>query len=264
MKLICVEEHVLGADIGAATQAAMLAAVPCLADWGSRVTDGEMVADPHRPHVVSRTVSARKALDMAEARLADMDAHGIDMQVLSYGGMPQLASPELNRSANDRLTEAIRAHPTRFAGFATLPWRDPDAAAQELKRAVGELGLKGALINGQPDDTFLDDARHAPVLEALNDLRVPLYIHPGLVHPAVQAAYYSGLEREIGARFSLFGWGWHHEAGIQVVRMMLAGIFDKYRTSADTGARWSRSSCSVWKIRSRRALQASRDQARQS
>ena len=242
MKLICVEEHVLSPEIGAATQATMLGVAPCLADWSSRVVDGLSITDPSRPHVVSRAISAQKCLDMGEARLADMDANGIDMQILSYGGMPQFVpadrAVELNQAANDRLAQAVHNHPTRFAGFATLPWQDPEAAAKELERAVKTLGFKGALINGQPDDTFLDDDRHAPVLAALNDLGVPLYVHPGLTHPAAQAAYYSGFERELGARFSLFGWGWHHEAGIQVVRMMLAGTFDTYPNLQVISGHW--------------------------
>ena len=232
MKLICVEEHVLDPAMGAASQGLVRATAPYLSDWGSRVVDGRHVSDRSRPHVVAPSESARKALDMGTARLADMDAAGIAMQVLSYGGFPQLLPAEqaiaLNRAANDKLAAAARAYPSRFAGFATLPWQAPEAAARELQRAVKELGLKGALINGRPGETFLDDTRYAPILAALDELNVPLYVHPGLPLAAVQAPYYGGLERELSARLSMFAWGWHHEAGIQVVRMLLAGVFDRY------------------------------------
>jgi predicted TIM-barrel fold metal-dependent hydrolase len=232
VKLICVEEHVLDPAIGAATQGLVRAEAPYLPDWGSRVVDGRQVVDPSRPHVVAPSESARKALETGEPRLADMDAASIDMQVLSYGGFPQLLpvaqSIDLNRAANDRLALAAQAHPARFAGFATLPWQAPEAAARELERAVKQLGLKGALINGRPGGTFLDDPRYAPVLAALDELKVPLYVHPGLPLPAVQAPYYGGFERELSARLAMFAWGWHNEAGIQVVRMLLAGVFDRY------------------------------------
>src|SRR5690349_10846562 len=125
MKLICVEEHVLDPAIGAATQALVRAEAPYLSDWGSRVVDGRQVSDVSRPHVIAPGESARKALDMGAARLADMDAAGIGMQLLSYGGFPQLLpgtqAIDLCRAANDKLALAAQAHPTRFAGFATLP-----------------------------------------------------------------------------------------------------------------------------------------------
>ncbi|WP_245213896.1 amidohydrolase family protein [Rhodoferax sp. AJA081-3] len=169
---------------------------------------------------------------MGSSRVADMDTAGITMQVLSHGGYPQLLPAahaiDLTRAANDKLAQAAQANPTRFAGFATLPWQAPEAAARELERAVNELGLKGALINGRPGDTFLDDARYAPILAAFDTLKVPLYVHPGLPLSAVQAPYYGGFERELGARLAMFAWGWHNEAGIQVVRMLLAGVFDRY------------------------------------
>lgn len=232
MKLICVEEHVLDAATGAATQAALRAVAPYLPDWGSRVVDGKNVADASRPHVIAPAESARKGLDMGAGRLADMDAAGIDMQVLSYGGFAQLLPDaqaiDLSRAANDRLALAVQSHPTRFGGFATLPWQAPEAAARELERAVKTLGLKGALINGRPGDTFLDDPRYAPLLAAFDALGVPLYVHPGLPLPAVQAPYYGGFDKELSARLAMFAWGWHNEAGIQVVRMLLAGVFDRY------------------------------------
>jgi predicted TIM-barrel fold metal-dependent hydrolase len=93
---------------------------------------------------------------------------------------------------------------------------------------VKQLGLKGALINGRPGESFLDDPRYAPILAALDELQVPLYVHPGLPLAAVREPYYGGLERELSARLSMFGWGWHNEAGIQVVRMLLAGVFDRH------------------------------------
>ena len=73
MKLICVEEHVLDPAIGAATQSLVRAEAPYLPDWGSRVIDGRHVTDPSRPHVIAPSESARKALEMGEPRLADMD-----------------------------------------------------------------------------------------------------------------------------------------------------------------------------------------------
>ena len=242
MKLICVEEHVLDPAIGAATQTLALTQAPYLPDWGSRVTDGVHVADRSRPHVIAASASTRKGLEMGAPRLADMDDAGITMQVLSYGGFPQLLpdaqSIDLNRAANDRLAKAAQAHPTRFAGFATLPWQAPEAAARELERAVKQLGLKGALINGRPGDTFLDDPRYAPILAAFDELKVPLYVHPGLPLPAVQAPYYGGFERELGARLAMFAWGWHNEAGIQVVRMLLAGVFDRYPALQVISGHW--------------------------
>lgn len=84
MKLICVEEHVLDPAIGKAAQARTLLEAPYLPGWGSRVTDGHSITDHSRPHVVAASESARKALDMGASRIADMDAAGIGMQVLSY------------------------------------------------------------------------------------------------------------------------------------------------------------------------------------
>ena len=195
---------------------------------------------------------------MGAGRIAEMDAHGIDMQVLSYSNATQLAAvgqgPDLARAANDKLAEAVRAYPGRFAGFATLPWQDPQAAAVELDRAVREGGFKGALLIGRPGQTFLDDPRYEPVLAKLTEMKVPLYVHPGVPLPQVQQPYYGGLAKTVTARLSLFGWGWHNEAGIQIIRMILAGTFDRFpacRLSAATGVKWSRSTSSAWTTRCR-------------
>ena len=231
MKIICLEEHTMDADLAEAGRAALTREAGYMADVGSRSKDR---TDPSgdRPHPRALDEIMAAARDVGAGRLKDMDANGIDMQVLSYSNATQLVPPEraveLSRAANDRLAETVRANPSRFAGFAALPWQQPEAAARELERAVTELGMKGALIIGRPGDTFLDDARYAPVLARLDALRVPLYVHPGPPLPQVREPYYGGLDKDVSARLSLYGWGWHNEAGIQVVRLMLAGTFDRF------------------------------------
>src|ERR1700750_1579484 len=72
--------------------------------------------------------------DLGSRRLADMDAAGVDVPGLSVGppgaqGLTPATAVQLSRQANDRLAEAVGEHPDRFAGFATLPTPDPEAAA---------------------------------------------------------------------------------------------------------------------------------------
>jgi predicted TIM-barrel fold metal-dependent hydrolase len=114
-----------------------------------------------------------------------MAANGIDFQVISHvapaaQGLPGAEGVARAREANDLLAGAVAAHPGKFAGFATLPTADPDAAADELERATGELGLIGAMINSTlgSNGLFLDDARFEPLLARFERLDVPLYLHP--------------------------------------------------------------------------------------
>ncbi len=240
MKIICVEEHTVDSGIAEATRAAQMAEAGYMADWGSHVIEKPVEQD--RPRQVSAKTAMELGSDVGAGRLAEMDKYGIGMQILSYSNAPQLApaaqAVELTRAANEKLAEAVRANPTRFGGFATLPWQDPEAAAAELERAVQELGLVGTLLTGRPGPTFLDDARYEPVLAKLNELQVPLYVHPGPPLPQVRDPYYGGLDKEVSARLSLFGWGWHNEAGIQVIRMILSGQFEKFSSLQIISGHW--------------------------
>ena len=115
--------------------------------------------------------------DIGEGRIAEMDAAGIDVQVLSLTspGVEQLEASEavaLAREANDHLAEAVRHHPDRFAGFAALPTAAPEAAADELERTVREHGFVGALINGHTRGRYLDDTYFWPILERAEALGV--------------------------------------------------------------------------------------------
>ncbi|HTB13610.1 MAG TPA: amidohydrolase family protein [Bryobacteraceae bacterium] len=232
MKIICLEEHTVDADIARASSTAQTSEAGYMADWGSRVEDKPAAFTDGRPHLVSPKEAVAAAREVGAGRIAAMDQHGIDMQVVSYASPSQLApgsqAVELTRAANDRLAASVHANPKRFAAFATLPWQDPEAAAAELERTVKKLGMVGTLLLGRPGQTFLDDARYEPVLAKLSELNVPIYLHPGFPLPQVREPYYGGLDKEAGARLSMFGWGWHNEAGIQVIRMILSGKFEQY------------------------------------
>lgn len=171
--------------------------------------------------------------DLGAGRIAQMDAAGIDVQVLSLNspGVEQLDAAEavpLAREANDLAADAARKYPSRFSGFATLPAADPRAAADELERTVRDYGFKGALINGHHRGRYLDDKFFSPILERAVSLSVPIYIHPTQPPQAVVDASFGGFAPEVSYMFANAGWGWHIETAVHVIRMILGGVFDRY------------------------------------
>src|SRR5574340_451462 len=94
-----------------------------------------------------------RLLDIQEKRLRLMDAHGMELMLLSLNApaVQAIAEPrravEMARRANDFLAREVAKRPTRFQGLAALPMQDPEEAARELRRCV-ERGFRGALVNG--------------------------------------------------------------------------------------------------------------------
>jgi 2,3-dihydroxybenzoate decarboxylase len=194
--------------------------------------DAELMAawDPgERPPVPG--INERFA-DLGDLRLREMDEAGIDIQVLSHAApatqkLGGNAAVDLARRVNDRLAEAIARHPSRFAGFATLPTSDPAASADELARCVEKLGFKGAMLHGIAHGVFLDDPRFWPIYARAEALDVPIYLHPSLPHPAVIDAYYKEYVKEYPAITSA-AWGFGVETATLAVRMVLSGVFEKH------------------------------------
>ena len=174
-------------------------------------------------------------ISAGQQRLDFMDANNIQMQIMGYGdNTPQNLDPkvgiELCQMANDDLADAISQHPDRFGGWATLPVGDPEAAAAELERAVTQLGLSGAMIHGYYDHRFFDDPFYEPILAAAEKLDVPLYFHPAFIPAEISEYYYEGQGwSELTAfTFAGAGWGWHEDLGVQMIRLILAGTFDRH------------------------------------
>jgi uncharacterized protein len=178
-------------------------------------------------------VVEEKLLDLGKTRIADMDAAGIDLQVISLtnAGLDKLdgakATP-LIRDSNDKLAAAVQAHPQRFAGFAALALQEPEKAAAEFERSVRKLGFKGALIHGTTKGVFLDDPRFTPLFETAQALDVPIDLHPTLPPKPVEDAYFSGLPGQLGFFLSTAAWGWHVETGLHCLRLIGSGLFDRF------------------------------------
>src|ERR1700729_4192743 len=209
VRTIALEEHFWTPELAAPPGTGPLAM------WGPRVAD--------------------QLRDLGQARLADMDGHGNALKVISHVAPAAQALDGAEgiaraREANDELAAAVRAHPDRFAGFATLPTADPRAAADELERATVELGFVGALVNSTlgSDDAFLDHARFEPLLDRFERLDVPLYLHPAPPSAALREVLYGGLPPGVAARLATGAWGWHAEAGLHVLRMIATGVFDRH------------------------------------
>jgi predicted TIM-barrel fold metal-dependent hydrolase len=169
--------------------------------------------------------------DVGPERIRQMDAAGIDMQVLSHvqPGIQVLADDHADlavavcREVNDWLAEVVAAQPSRFAGFAMLPTQSPAASADELARTVHELGLKGALINGHTNGRYLDDPSFEVLLARAESLGVPIYIHPTDPPQAVADIYYAPFDAGL-----IPTWGWPVETGTHLLRLICAGVFDRH------------------------------------
>jgi predicted TIM-barrel fold metal-dependent hydrolase len=172
--------------------------------------------------------SVERLGDLGALRLREMDAGGIDMQVLSEAepGAQNLAPDQavsLARASNDLLADTVKRHPDRFAGFATLPTPDPAAAAKELERTVRELSFRGAMVHGSTRGHFLDERQFWPIFESAAALDVPIYLHPCTPQPAVFDTYYKDYP-QLGRAALGFG----IEMAVQAARLIVSGVFDEF------------------------------------
>jgi len=171
-------------------------------------------------------------LDLGEGRIRAMDEGGVDLQILSLAaiGVDSLSPADQTsvlRGVHDELASAIQAYPDRLKVFCTPALKEPANAVRELERTVKIPGFVGMMIDGTIDGKFLDAPEFFPILEAAESLDVPVYIHPAPPPQPVKTAYYSGLPGDTGHLLSIAGWGWHSETAIHILRLILAGVFDK-------------------------------------
>ncbi len=176
----------------------------------------------------------RRLLDLHDLRLPEMDKYGVEIMIMSLHNPAVQGIPDakkataLARRVNDILADAVAKRPDRFAGFATLPMQDPDAAIVELTRCTKELGFKGAMVNGfsqigDPNTViYLDDLRYRPFWSQVQELNVPLYLHPRDPLPSREPIY------EGHFWFMGSAWAFGVETAMHALRLMGSGLFDHY------------------------------------
>lgn len=174
-------------------------------------------------------------------RLADVDrrvednlAAGIGLSVISFTqpGIEALTDADeavdRARQVNEQAAQFVARHPENLRAFAAVPLQDPERAADELERAVRELGCVGALVNGYPNvgdentARYLDEPEVEPFWDKVEELDVPLYLHPRFPQPDQQRIY-RGYETLVGDP-----WAFNVDAGLLGLRLMLSGLFDRH------------------------------------
>jgi predicted TIM-barrel fold metal-dependent hydrolase len=186
----------------------------------ARATD---VVDDHASfpqHIITKLGS------LGDERIQDLDKGNVSLQVISHS--PGDRSLVVCSAANDELASAIPIHPTRMAGFATLPMSEPAAAAKELERCVRDLGFVGALVDNHANGRFYDDERFWTVFEKANKLDVPIYIHPTYAAGSMMEQYKGNYDDSIAVALSAYGWGWHSETGLHILKLFASGLFDRF------------------------------------
>lgn len=177
--------------------------------------------------------TGRRLAEIGDERFAAMADTGLDVQVLSLStpglhNLPPRTAERLQVTANDAIADAVREHPNRLHGLATLAVSSPTAAADELARAVTELGLDGAMIFSRSRDEPIDAPRFQPVFETAEALNAPLYLHPTTPPGHVLADYYGGFDSAVSAAFASHRLGWHLDTGIELIRLILGGVLDRH------------------------------------
>jgi hypothetical protein len=192
------------------------------------------INEDHRQYLEGTGLS-----ELGPRRIGAMNEAGLNVQILSahtpgVQNVPGQEGIDFAHRLNKQLVDGPMAtYPGRFEAFATLPLQSPEAAADELERAVREDGFLGALTNGIIGKKFLDHPDFEPVLARAEALDVPIYIHPGFPPDEVFQIYYSTMRPEYKEEyqdyiFSGSGYGWHQEVLTQCLRMITYGVFDRF------------------------------------
>lgn len=171
-------------------------------------------------------------LDLKGGLLAQMDAHDIELSILSLNspGIQDIPdrrkAAEIAERANDYLAEVVAKDPRRFQGLAAVPMQDPDAACRELTRSVRELGFKGVCVNGfsqvdSPDSAvYCDLPQYETFWTTVEALRMPLYLHPRI------SPSRSDLDGHPWFRGAV--WSFGVETATHALRLMGSGLFDRH------------------------------------
>jgi aminocarboxymuconate-semialdehyde decarboxylase len=188
----------------------MQAVAPTFKDVGKRVRGVPMLVD-------------------LDVRLEIMDRFEGYQQVLSIATPPieAYSSPadaaDLARRANDGMAQLVERYPERFPAFvASLPLNDPDAAAKETARAVGDLGARGIQLFSNVGGKPISSPEFLPLFDMMAGYDLPVWLHP------YRAASFSDYAAEERSQYEIWWtFGWPYETSAAMARIVFAGLFDR-------------------------------------
>jgi uncharacterized protein len=194
---------------------------------------------PRHPQMQARDMT----LDDVPGRLADMDALGIDVQVVFPTALVWVLdvadhdlATALCRAYNNYVAEQCRQAPERLKGVALVPLQDPVAAAEEARRAVRELGHAAVLVPGMVGNETLDLPKFEPFFETIAALDVPLGLH------AVTGMHYTPWGDCFRDFLSTHTTVMPFSMMVGVVSLLRAGYFERFPTFRaaflEIGASW--------------------------
>ncbi|MBA7673840.1 hypothetical protein ES703_82046 [subsurface metagenome] len=178
---------------------------------------------------MGKRVRALPVLYDLEARFRVMDEFDDYAQIICLAAPPLEVlspelSPELAKIANDGLAEYVDKYPDRFPGFiASMPMNNPDAALKEIDRAIDELNAVGIQfftnVNGAP----LDLPELKPLFAKMNEVDLPIWIHP------TRGANFSDYATEEKSKYEIwFVFGWPYETSVAIARLVFGYYFDEF------------------------------------
>jgi len=169
-----------------------------------------------------------------DVRFRVMDAFGDDYQQVFSLPTPPIEvfarslerhlALDLARAANDGMAELVQRYPDRFPGFvAALPLSDPDAAARELHRAVGDLGARGFQLTSNIAGKPISAPEFLPLFEAMAEYDLPIWLHP------YRGADFADYQTEDRSQFEIWWtFGWPYDTSAAMARLVFAGYFDRF------------------------------------
>jgi predicted TIM-barrel fold metal-dependent hydrolase len=170
-----------------------------------------------------------KLLDLGEARLKEMDDKGITIQALSLSppGVQCFEPAEGTawaRKVNTELAKVVKRHPDRFVGLACIAPQSPDEAADEMERAVSELGMKGVNIESHARNEYLDHKKYRPIFKRAEKLDVPIYLHPEIPSTSILKGYADDYGFELAGPPHGYG----ADLALHSMRLIYSGLFDEH------------------------------------
>ena len=162
-----------------------------------------------------------------EQRLRDMEAAGIDKQIVTMPSPPtdQLQDDpdvcaDICVTINDAMYDLALRYPERFLPIGTVALNNIPASLKEAERAVRDLGMNGVLIYTNSGGRMLDDPELLPFFELMASLDKPLWIHP------TNNPIFEDLKYGLGGKY-----GWPFNTTIAMSYLVYGGVFDRFPTS---------------------------------